>query len=433
MHRASAGSTATLNAEAIAKAINLATNDINSIAFATFNAGVVTITYNESTYTVAPLVYNDNSSAYIAVTVLTGDDTPALFKAAAAVSTAASFELDYAWVGETCYAKGGTTEATDTGIYTVSGNYGLKLIAESFGKLMIVSADGVLNKADVTYGTSLGGTFTGVNASFGIGTYDELVNLESANMYWRGAMDTASLPNKSPKTKYTRTGKIFDMYTLQIVTNYAAPFGMTNKVGNNVSTLRIRDRLFVAGNTLIDPAMKDSSRVRELETLVPLLGEAQLVVMPQGKELTMDATNVSRLGSTWLYLESSSGSRAAGEWLGDRFPDIDIHGCRFDGVVHVNQAMMVLGSNTIVLDSGLVKPDQLPRCLDSWQKIWVPNLRGELLAITPDTVIADHVDTDVKMEIRNRGFNVISHSLRHAPELRTGIHSITLDLDRQAT
>jgi N-dimethylarginine dimethylaminohydrolase len=204
-------------------------------------------------------------------------------------------------------------------------------------------------------------------------------------------------------------------------------------IGNNVSTLRIRDRLLVAGDTLIDPAMKDSSRVRELEALVPLLGETQPVVMPRGKELTMDATNVSRLGSTWLYLESSSGSRAAGEWLGERFPDIDIHGCRFDGVVHVNQAMMVLGSNTIVLDSGLVKPDQLPRCLDSWQKIWVPNLRGELLAITPDTVIADHVDTDVKVEIRNRGFNVISHSLRHAPELRTGIHSITLDLDRQTT
>ena len=227
--------TSTTNGTNIAAAINAGTQATASSA-----SGVVTITYNEGIYTTAPMVYSDNgtgTTAYIAVTVLTGDDTPALFKATAAVATAASFELDYAWVGETCYAKGGTTEATDTGIYTVSGNYGLKLIAESFGKLMIVSADGVLNKADVTYGTSLGGTFTGVNASFGIGTYDELVNLESANMYWRGAMDTASLPNKSPKTKYTRTGKIFDMYTLQIVTNYAAPFGMTNKVGNNVSTV----------------------------------------------------------------------------------------------------------------------------------------------------------------------------------------------------
>ena len=201
----------------------------------------------------------------------------------------------------------------------------------------------------------------------------------------------------------------------------------------HVSTLRIRDRLLVAGDTLIDPAIKDLGRESELEALVPVLGDTRPIVMPRGKELVMDATNVSQLGDTWLYLESSVSSRAAGEWLGERFPDIDIHGCRFDGVVHVNQAMMVLGSNTIVLDSGLVKPDQLPRCLDSWQKIWVPNLRGELLAITPDTVIADHVDTDVKMEIRNRGFNVISHSLRHATELRTGIHSITLDLDRQTT
>jgi N-dimethylarginine dimethylaminohydrolase len=202
-------------------------------------------------------------------------------------------------------------------------------------------------------------------------------------------------------------------------------------VGNDTSTLRIRDRLLVAGNTLIDPAVKDSRRERELEALVPLLGETQPVVMPRGKELVMNATNVSRLGSTWLYLESSSGSRAAGEWLGDRFPDIDIHGCRFDGVMHINQAMMVLGPSTIVLDSGLVKPDQLPRCLDNWQKIWVPNIQGELLVITPDTVIADRVDTELKLEIRNHGFNVVSHSLRHATELNTGIHLSTLDLYRQ--
>ena len=99
--------------------------------------------------------------------------------------------------------------------------------------------------------------------------------------------------------------------------------------------------------------------------------------------------------------------------------------------MHINQAMMILGPNTIVLDSGLVKPDQLPRCLDNWQKIWVPNIQGELLVITPDTVIADHVDADIKTELRNCGFNVISHSLRHATELNTGIHSITLDLHRQ--
>ena len=220
------------NATAIAAAINAGTQ-----ATASVNSSTVTITYNESTYTTAPLVYEDNSSAYIAVTVLTGDDTPALFKAANSVTTAASFELDYAWVGETCYAKGGTTEATDCGIYTVSGNYGLKLIGESFGKLLKVSADGVLNKADVTYGTSLAGAFSTVDATFGIGTNDELVNLEGSGLYWRGAMDTASLPNKSPKTKYVKTGKIYDMYTLYIMTNYAAPFGTSSKVGNNVSTL----------------------------------------------------------------------------------------------------------------------------------------------------------------------------------------------------
>lgn len=224
--------TAAQNATAIAAAINAGTQ-----ATASANGSTVTITYNESTYTTPPLVYNDNSGAHIAVTVVTGDDTPALYKAANTVSTAASFELDYEWVGETCYAKGGTTEATDCGIYTVSGNYGLKVIGESFGKLLIVSADGVLSKADITYGTSLAGAFSEVDANFGIGTNPELVNLEGSGMYWRGAMDTASLPNKSPKTKYVRTGKIYDMYTLHIMTSYAAPFGTSSKVGNNVSTL----------------------------------------------------------------------------------------------------------------------------------------------------------------------------------------------------
>ena len=220
------------NATAIAAAINA-----GSQATASVNSSTVTITYNENVLLPAPLVYDVVGLAYIAVTIATGDDMPALIKAANTVSAAASFELEYAWVGETCYAKGGTTEATDCGIYTVSGEYGLKIIGETLGKNVQVSADGVLSNAQVTYGTSLAGVFTNVGASVGINTNALISDLESYGMYWRGAVDLSSVPNKSPKTKYVRSGKTYDAYTLQIRNSYNAPFGTSNKIGHNISTV----------------------------------------------------------------------------------------------------------------------------------------------------------------------------------------------------
>lgn len=119
--------TAAQNADAIAAAINAGTQATASVSTAT-----VTITpiYNADPFGVPVVNYTADDSAYsnAAVTIVSGDAVPVKYIASGSVSSAASFELTVPFQGETQYAVGGTTAATQTGVSTVT-NYGLKLTA----------------------------------------------------------------------------------------------------------------------------------------------------------------------------------------------------------------------------------------------------------------------------------------------------------------
>lgn len=120
------------NATAIAAAINLSTNDINSVAYATVTSSTtVNIFYRDSFYGLPPVVFSNvaASPATVAVTIATGDAVPNTYTVSATTSAAATFLLDKAWTGETGYVYIGTTLASNMGTAAISGisNWGLKL------------------------------------------------------------------------------------------------------------------------------------------------------------------------------------------------------------------------------------------------------------------------------------------------------------------
>jgi N-dimethylarginine dimethylaminohydrolase len=211
-------------------------------------------------------------------------------------------------------------------------------------------------------------------------------------------------------------------------------------------TYSVRDRLLIAGNVIVDPAMMYPCRDQEIQALGAVIQGNPVIPMPRGKELILDAANVCRLGSKWLYLESRSGSRAAGEWLAERFPQIDIHGCNFYSGVHIDSTLVPLREGLIMINAERVKPDQLPRCLDSWEKIWVEDVVAQdfyqypwaskwigmnCLSIDSETVIMDAAQTDLINRVEQYGITVIPLALRHARTLGGGFHCVTLDTWRE--
>lgn len=212
------------------------------------------------------------------------------------------------------------------------------------------------------------------------------------------------------------------------------------------NTYSVRDRLLIAGNVIVDPAMMYPCRDQEISALSMVIEGNPVIPMPRGKELVMDAANVCRLGQDWLYLESRSGTRAAGEWLAERFPAINIHGCNFYSGVHIDSTLVPLREGLIMINAERVKPDQLPRCLKTWEKIWVEDVVAQdfyqypwaskwigmnCLSIDSETVIMDAAQTELIDRVEQYGITVIPLTLRHARTLGGGFHCVTLDTWRE--
>jgi len=76
-----------------------------------------------------------------------------------------------------------------------------------------------------------------------------------------------------------------------------------------------RDRLLVAGNIIVDPAMMYPCRDIETQALDFVLANTPVKHMPRQEGMVLDAANICRLGDSWLYLESWSGNLLAHQWL----------------------------------------------------------------------------------------------------------------------
>ena len=207
-----------------------------------------------------------------------------------------------------------------------------------------------------------------------------------------------------------------------------------------------RDRLLIAGTSVVDPVMMYPARDIELAALGCVIQRNDLVTMPRHWGMVLDAANICRLNDTWLFLESSSGNRAAAVWLQARFPEIQIELCNFYAGVHVDSTVVPLREGVVMLNASRLTLDTVPKCLRSWTQIWIDDcvpqqfhqypyaskwIGMNTLSINPDTVIVDAAQTDIIKRLEAMKFTVIPHTLRHSRTLGGGFHCATLDTWRQ--
>jgi len=208
-----------------------------------------------------------------------------------------------------------------------------------------------------------------------------------------------------------------------------------------------RDRLFIAGTTIVDPAMMYPCRDQEAHAYEFLLShDHRCLTMPRDAGMILDAANVCRLNDTWLFLESDSGNRPAAVWLQAQFPDVNIEICNFYAGVHIDSTITPLCEGLVALNASRVTPENCPRALADWDKIWVSDVVAQdfyqypyasrwiamnMLSIDPETVIVDRAQTQLITTLERRGITVIPHTLRHSRTLGGGFHCVTLDLWRQ--
>ena len=208
-----------------------------------------------------------------------------------------------------------------------------------------------------------------------------------------------------------------------------------------------RDRLLIAGTTIVDPAMMYPCRDQEAHAYEFLLShDHRCLTMPRDAGMILDAANVCRLNDTWLFLESHSGNRVAAVWLQAQFPNVNIEICNFYAGVHIDSTITPLREGLVALNASRVTPENCPRALANWDKIWISDVVAQgfyqypyasrwiamnMLSIDPDTVIVDRAQTQLITTLEQRGITVIPHTLRHSRTLGGGFHCVTLDLWRQ--
>jgi len=210
-----------------------------------------------------------------------------------------------------------------------------------------------------------------------------------------------------------------------------------------------RDRLLIAGDTVVDCNMLYSCRNQEIENYYRLLGDARnIFTMPRDQGMILDAANICRLGDTWLFLESASGNRAAYEWLSRKFRNITIELVNFYAGVHIDSTITPLRKGLVMLNASRVTKENCPKAFDDWEKIWVTEdmiiaqdfyqypyaskwIAMNMLVLDPETVIIDAAQTELITILKSKGIDSIPLTLSHSRTLGGGFHCVTLDTRRK--
>jgi glycine amidinotransferase/scyllo-inosamine-4-phosphate amidinotransferase 1 len=209
-----------------------------------------------------------------------------------------------------------------------------------------------------------------------------------------------------------------------------------------------RDRILVAGDTLVDVNMMYPCRNQEIEALYRLTAEARnIVTMPRDQGMTLDAANICRLGDTWLFLESASGNRAAYGWLCRKFRNITIELVNFYSGVHIDSTITPLREGLVLLNGSRVNEDNCPKAFKDWEKVYITEadivaqdfyqypyaskwIAMNMLVLNPETVIIDAAQTELITILKQHGIDSIPLTLSHSRTLGGGFHCVTLDTRR---
>jgi glycine amidinotransferase/scyllo-inosamine-4-phosphate amidinotransferase 1 len=208
-----------------------------------------------------------------------------------------------------------------------------------------------------------------------------------------------------------------------------------------------RDRLLVAGTTIVDPAMLYPCRDQEIECVQDIVDQAERVLhMPRDQGFILDAANVCRMNNNWLYLVSQSGNVPAMQWLRDQFPDINIEAVAFYGGVHIDSTVVPLDEGLVLFNGERVNEENLPQCLSDWDRIYINDMIPRefheypyaskwiglnMLVVRPGLVVVDSIQTVLIELLRSKGIHTIPIPLTHSRTLGGGFHCTTLDLHRE--
>ena len=207
-----------------------------------------------------------------------------------------------------------------------------------------------------------------------------------------------------------------------------------------------RDRLLVAGEQILDVAMRYPSRDIEILSYNHLYQHNDVITQPKINNAVLDAANICRLNDSWIMLESPSGNRASYEWLQETFPKIKIELVNLYAGVHIDSTILPLREGLVILNASRVNDQNVPECLKDWDKIYVSEVNPtpftnhsmasnwialNMLSIAPDKVIMDRHQPELMKRIESYGITVIPSELRHSRSLGGGFHCVTLDLHRE--
>ena len=212
-----------------------------------------------------------------------------------------------------------------------------------------------------------------------------------------------------------------------------------------------RDRLLIAGSTVIDTAMMYPCRDQEIQALDFVIKDAeQVLTMPKNSGHVLDAANILRLGKDkYLFLESTSGNKLAWYWLLTNLPTTtSMEICNFYSGVHIDSTIVPLREGLVLLNASRVNKINCPHVFDDWEKIWVTDdqivaqdfyqypyaskwIGLNMLVVDPNTVIVDAAQHDLIEMLARKNFTVIPRTLRHSRTLGGGFHCVTLDLRRR--
>ena len=210
-----------------------------------------------------------------------------------------------------------------------------------------------------------------------------------------------------------------------------------------------RDRMLVAGNTLVDCNMMYPCRNQESKNYIRLMAEAaNILTMPRDQGMTLDAANICRLGDTWLFLESASGNYLAYLWLKSKFPHINIELVNFYSGVHIDSTITPLREGLVLLNAARVNESNCPKAFKDWEKIYITEdqivaqdfyqypyaskwIAMNMLVLDPETVIIDAAQTQLINILKSKGIDSIPLTLSHSRTLGGGFHCVTLDTRRK--
>lgn len=207
-----------------------------------------------------------------------------------------------------------------------------------------------------------------------------------------------------------------------------------------------RDRLLIAGDTIVDTNMHYPCRNMETEALQAVLAGNTVLEMPREPEFVLDAANVCRLNDTLLYLESASGNRAAAIWLAANLPGWTVETCNFYAGVHIDSTVVPVREGLVLLNAARVNEDNCPQVFETWDKIYVDEVVAQdfyqypyaskwiamnMLVVDPHTVIVDRYQNELIKKLEQWSFTVIPSELRHSRTLGGGFHCVTLDTRRE--